>query len=150
MHKKPIDKVNFLWYNPSEKRRTPKASANVRQLYIDLEFRGKRGNSPMNDNKNMEPQNAEESNIITLTDEDGKEIDFEVIGDAEIEGVVYYAMTPAGAQENNEGIIEYVLLKLVEDEEGEEVFVTVDDEDEFDKVADFFDDLFDSEEDYDA
>ena len=38
MHKKPIDKVNFLWYNTSEKRRTPKAYANVRQLYIDLEF----------------------------------------------------------------------------------------------------------------
>lgn len=104
----------------------------------------------MNDNKNMEPQNAEESNIIPLIDEDGNEINFEIIGDAEIDGVVYYAMTPAGAQENNEGIIEYVLLKLVKDEDGEEVFVTVDDEDEFDKVADFFDDLFDSEEDYDA
>ena len=98
-------------------------------------------------NKNL---NEEENNIITLTDEDGKEIDFEVIGDAEIDGTVYYAMTPAGAQETNEGIIEYVLLKLIMDEEGEEVFVTVDDEDEFDKVADFFDDMFDSEEDYDA
>jgi uncharacterized protein YrzB (UPF0473 family) len=93
---------------------------------------------------------AEQENIITLTDEDGKEIDFEVIGDAEIDGVVYYAMTPAGAQENNEGIVEYVLLKLTEDEDGDEVFVTVDDEDEFDKVANFFDDMFDSEEDYDA
>ena len=93
---------------------------------------------------------AEQENIITLTDEDGKEIDFEVIGDAEIDGVVYYAMTPAGAQENNEGIVEYVLLKLIEDEDGDEVFVTVDDEDEFDKVANFFDDMFDSEEDYDA
>ena len=98
-------------------------------------------------NKNL---NEEENNIITLTDEDGKEIDFEVIGDAEIDGTVYYAMTPVGAQDNNQGIIEYVLLKLIEDEEGEEVFVTVDDEDEFDKVADFFDDMFDSEEDYDA
>ena len=78
----------------------------------------------MNDNKNMEPQNAEESNIIPLIDEDGKEINFEIIGDAEIDGVVYYAMTPAGAQENNEGIIEYVLLKLVKDEDGEEVFRT--------------------------
>ena len=38
--------------------------------------------------------------------------------------------------------------KLEKDEEGEEVYVTVDDEDEFDKVANFFDDLFD--EDYDA
>ena len=103
------------------------------------------------DKKNLQAENEEEiDNIITLTDEDGKEIDFEVIGDAEIDGVVYYAMTPSGAQENNEGIIEYVLLKLIKDEEGEEVFVTVDDEDEFDKVADFFDDMFDSEEDYDA
>jgi uncharacterized protein YrzB (UPF0473 family) len=101
--------------------------------------------------KNQMAENEEESdNIITLTDEDGKDIDFEIIGDAEIDGVVYYAMTPAGAQENNEGIIEYVLLKLTKDEDGEEVFVTVDDEDEFDKVADYFDDMFDSEEDYDA
>jgi uncharacterized protein YrzB (UPF0473 family) len=97
-----------------------------------------------------EAANEEELNIITLTDEDGKEIDFEVIGDAEIDGTVYYAMTPAGAAENNEGIIEYVLLKLIKDEEGEDVFVTVDDEKEFDKVANFFDDMFDSEEDYDA
>jgi uncharacterized protein YrzB (UPF0473 family) len=104
----------------------------------------------MNDNKKNEIENEEASNIITLTDEDGKEIDFEVIGDAEIDGTVYYAMSPVGAAENNEGIIEYVLLKLTEDEDGEEVFVTVDDEDEFDKVADFFDDMFDSEEDYDA
>ena len=107
----------------------------------------------MNDmEKELNTQNLsdDESVFCTLTDEDGKEIDFEVIGDAEIDGVVYYAMTPAGAQENNEGIIEYALLKLITDEEGEEVFVTVDDEDEFDKVADFFDDLFDSEEDYDA
>jgi len=104
----------------------------------------------MNDNKKNEIENEEESNIITLTDEDGKEIDFEVIGDAEIDGTVYYAMAPVGAVETNEGIVEYVLLKLTEDEDGEEVFVTVDDEDEFDKVADFFDDMFDSEEDYDA
>jgi uncharacterized protein YrzB (UPF0473 family) len=101
--------------------------------------------------KNQMAENEEEAdNIITLTDEDGKDIDFEIIGDAEIDGVVYYAMTPAGAQDNNEGIIEYVLLKLTKDEDGEDMFVTVDDEDEFDKVADYFDDMFDSEEDYDA
>jgi uncharacterized protein YrzB (UPF0473 family) len=70
----------------------------------------------MNDeikNSNRAENEEELNNIITLTDEDGKEIDFEVIGDAEIDGVVYYAMTPAGAQENNEGIIEYALLKLI-------------------------------------
>jgi uncharacterized protein YrzB (UPF0473 family) len=117
--------------------------------YIDFGVFREERYTPMNDENKT--QNEEElNNIITLTDEDGKEIDFEVIGDAEIDGTVYYAMTPVGAQDNNQGIIEYVLLKLIEDEEGEEVFVTVDDEDEFDKVADFFDDMFDSEEDYDA
>lgn len=105
----------------------------------------------MNDNKiNNEKELDEEISLITLTEEDGKEIDFEVIGAKEIDGTAYYAMIPVGAEEDNDGIIEYVLLKLEEDEEGGEVFVTVDDEDEFDKVANFFDDLFDSEEDYDA
>ena len=117
-------------------------------IYIEFGVSQKERYSPMANEKMNETQNEEEIDIITLTDEDGKEIDFEVIGDAEIDGVTYFAMTPAGAEANNEGIIEYVLLKLEKDEEGEEVYVTVDDEDEFDKVANFFDDLFD--EDYDA
>jgi uncharacterized protein YrzB (UPF0473 family) len=117
--------------------------------YIDFGVPRKERYCPMNDNKNVEPQNEEELNIITLTDEDGKEIDFEFIGEAEIDGTVYFAVAPAGEVEMNEGIIEYGLLKLSE-EDGEEVYVTIDDEDEFNKVADYFDDLFDSEEDYDA
>jgi uncharacterized protein YrzB (UPF0473 family) len=88
--------------------------------------------------------------IITLEDEDGKEIDFELIGEYEDNGTVYYAVTPAGVQDENEGIIEYTLLKLVTDENGDEMYVSVDDEDEFDKIAGIFDDMFDSEEDYDA
>ena len=104
----------------------------------------------MNDkNINNEIEN-EEDNIITLTDEDGNDIDFEIIADAEIDGNVYFAMVPVGGAEKNEGIIEYGLLKLTKDEDGEDIYVTVDDEDEFNKVADFFDDLFDSEEDYDV
>ena len=101
-------------------------------------------------NEKMNETQNEEIDIITLTDEDGKEIDFEFIGEAEIDGIVYLAIAPAGEATANEGIIEYVLLKLEKDEDGEEVYVTVDDEDEFDKVANFFDDMFDSEEDYDA
>ncbi len=91
----------------------------------------------------------EEALVITLTDEDGTEIEFEVIGDAEIDGVVYYAMMPTDNPAAEEGIVEYVLLKK-EVEDGEDVFVTVDDEDEFEKVANYFDEMFDSEEDYDA
>jgi uncharacterized protein YrzB (UPF0473 family) len=107
----------------------------------------------MADNKNINKDmelTEEESLFCTLTDEDGNEIDFEVIGEAELDGTVYYAMEPVDAAEAEDGIIEYVLLKRVTDENGEDMFETIDDEAEFDKVAAYFDDLFDSEADYDA
>ncbi len=107
----------------------------------------------MADNKNIDKDieiTEEEQFIITLTDENGNDIDFEVIGEAELEDVTYYAMMPLENANAEEGLIEYVLLKKETDENGEDMFVTLDDEDEFDKVAAYFDELFDSEVDYDA
>lgn len=90
-----------------------------------------------------------ESEFYTLTDEDGNEIEFELAASAEIDGVEYFAMIPADSDIADDGMIEYVVLKKEKDADGEDMFVTIDDDDEFDKVADYFDDLFDSEEDYD-
>lgn len=107
----------------------------------------------MADNKNIKDEleyTEEEALFITLTDEDGKEIEFEVIGEAELDGTTYYAMMPAENANAEEGLIEYVLLKKEQDENGEDLFITLDDEDEFEKVAAYFDELFDSEVDYDA
>ena len=104
----------------------------------------------MSDNKKELEMTEEEAIFCTLTDEDGKEIDFEVIGEAEIDGTEYFAMEPVGAEDSDDGIIEYVLLKKEKDEDGEDVFVTIDDEEEFDKVAAYFDDMFDDEADYDV
>ncbi len=73
--------------------------------------------------------------IYTLTDEDGNESQFELIGSKEIGGVTYLALVPTENNEENE----YVILKI-EEEDGEEVLVTIDDDDEFDRVADIFDD----------
>ena len=104
----------------------------------------------MTDNKKDMELAENEALFCTLTDEDGNEIDFEVIGEAELDGTVYYAMEPVDAEEAEDGVIEYVLLKKVTDENGDDMFETIDDEAEFDKVAAYFDDLFDSEADYDA
>ena len=107
----------------------------------------------MADNKNIDKDieiTEEEQFIITLTDENGNDIDFEVIGEAELDDVTYYAMMPLENANAEEGLIEYVLLKKETDENGEDMFVTLDDEVEFDKVAAYFDALFDSEVDYDA
>ena len=94
-----------------------------------------------------------EREFYTLTDEDGNEIEFELIGVAEKNGVTYYAMIPVEAAEdsdNEEGFCEYVVLRAEKDENGEDTLVTIDDDDEFDDIADYFDDMFSEEIDYDA
>ena len=90
-----------------------------------------------------------EGEYYTLTDEDGNELQFEVIGSAELGGTMYYAMIPVQDQPENADYCEYVILKAETDESGEEVLVTIDDDDEFDDVADYFDDMLSDEADYD-
>ena len=91
-----------------------------------------------------------EADLISLLDEDGNELQFEVIGSAEIGGVMYYAMVPCDEDAAEEDVCEYVILKAEKDEDGEDILVTVDDDDEFDDVADFFDDMLSDEADYDV
>ena len=95
-------------------------------------------------------ENLMNDGIITLTDEDGNDIDFEIIASCERNGETYFAMIEADEadKENDNGILEYVILKIAV-ENGEEMLVTVDDDDELDDVADYFDDLFSQEIDYD-
>ena len=87
------------------------------------------------DNKKNAPLEENEREIFVLTDEDGKEGQFELIDELELDGNLYYAMVPI--EEGNE---EYVILKVVPGENGEDTLESVDDDDEFDKVADIFDD----------
>lgn len=94
-------------------------------------------------------ENIFENDYFTLTDEDGNEIEFEVIGQCERGGEQYFAMIPVEeAQNNDNDICEYIILKLAKDGD-EDILVTVDDDDELDDVADYFDDLFSQEIDYD-
>ena len=93
-------------------------------------------------------ENIMENDIFTLTDEDGNEIEFELIAQCDRNGNKYFAMIPVEEDSKEDDVCEYVILKLAVDGD-EEVLVTVDDDDELDDVADYFDDLFASEIDYD-
>ncbi len=86
-----------------------------------------------------------ENEIYTLTDEDGKESEFQLIGKEELDGETYIALIPL--EENEDG--SYVILKMAKDENGEDIFISIDDDDEFEKVADFFDEKLIPEVDYD-
>ncbi len=88
-----------------------------------------------------------ETEIFTLTDEEGNESEFELIGKLVINDEQYVALLPEDGEDDKE--VEYVILKLSKDENGEELLVTIDDDEEFDAVADAFEDEFFSEIDYD-
>ena len=83
--------------------------------------------------------------VYTLTDEEGNQKQFELLGSQEIDGVAYYALVPLEDNDANE----YVILKGENDENGEELLVTIDDDDEFNRVADIFDEELFDEIDYD-
>ena len=98
-----------------------------------------------------ENKNEFEAEYYTLTDEEtGDEIRFQVIASAKIEDVMYYAMIPVDDQPEEEDVYEYVILKAEKDEDGEDILSTIDDDEEFDSIADYFDDMLSDEADYDV
>ena len=76
------------------------------------------------------------SDFITVTDDDGNSFELEHLDTLELDGETYMAFLPADMDENSEdyGI---VLLKTVE-ENGEEMFVTIDDPEELERVHNRF------------
>ncbi len=92
-----------------------------------------------------EIEDFEEAPVFTLTDEEiHEEKDFLLLARGEIDNQLYYALEPVGEEESEE----YVILKVFED--GDDIILeSVDDDDEFEKAEDYFNDLFFGEVDYD-
>lgn len=78
---------------------------------------------------------------ILLTDENGEEIEFEVITKLDIEDKEYVIVVPKYEETD-----EAVALRIDKDEYGNDLLVTVDDEDEFAIVAEAYETLFDDED----
>lgn len=101
----------------------------------------------MKDLKKVNPdeQNEEEETTVTLTLEDGKELECVVLtifpaGDRE-----YIALLPMeDAQSDEEG--EVFLYRYSEDENGDPNLENIESDDEYEVVADAFDELLDMEE----
>ncbi len=85
-----------------------------------------------------------EGEIVTLTDEFGNDIQFEHYGSLEMDGTVYVGLIeitddPKAKLMNNGTLF---LLKTVEDDNGEELLVTIDDEDELKRVIALFEEEY--------
>lgn len=90
----------------------------------------------MTDELNKEDYNPD---IVTLTDDDGKEYTFEVIDAIETDMGRYLAMLPVydDPQKMLDDSGELVIVKVGE-EDGEEYYFEIEDDDEYETVADAF------------
>lgn len=87
------------------------------------------------------------SDYITITDDEGKEYELEVLSTLEYNGCTYMAVIPAGDSQDTLQL-EVSILKSIE-EDGEPILCTIDDEQELEAVYDLImDSLYeeDSEE----
>jgi len=74
--------------------------------------------------------------IITLLDELGNKVDFELIATFGLDDMEYVALIPV----NDEEPLTY-LLRIDYDENGDLVFVTIDDKEEFDDVVKTYEEI---------
>ncbi len=82
--------------------------------------------------------------IITITDEDGKEYVLEVLAVLELDSSEYYALVPAESNEDED--LEVSILKAVE-EDGEEILCAIEDEEELERVYEvMMDELYKDED----
>ena len=87
------------------------------------------------------------SDFITITDDEGKEYELEVLSTLEYNGCTYMAVIPVGDSQDSLQL-EVSILKSIE-EDGEPILCTIDDEQELEAVYDLImDSLYeeDSEE----
>lgn len=104
-----------------------------------------------NINNNVENQNEEElSNIVTLKDEDGLDVQFEFLDLIEYEGENYVILLPVEESEDGEAD-EVVILKedkSQEVDEEDEAYESVEDEETLNKIFQIFKDKFKDEFDF--
>ena len=79
-----------------------------------------------------------EVQLVTLIDEDGNEQDFEVIEIFEVDGKEYVAIAPPEGEEDDD---EVMVFRLEVEENGEETLREIEDDEEWNKVADAYMDM---------
>lgn len=90
----------------------------------------------------------ERDDIVVLIGEDGEEVQFEHLDTIEMNDNEYVVLLPLDEQDNEE-VDEVVILKIERNEEGEDSFLTVDDEDELNSVFEEFKARMEEEYDFD-
>lgn len=89
----------------------------------------------------------DEGMFLTISDEEGNEYELEILDEIEFEGKDYVVFVPADIDEMDVNDPDYGLIILHKrTEEGEDVFDSIDDEEELDRVYEYYQSIIDEEE----
>lgn len=82
---------------------------------------------------------TQEDNKIVLVDDEGKELEFEVVDILEVDEDQYVILLPV--EEADKEAAEAIILKVGLDDEGEEILFEIEDDDEWEMVANAWQDM---------
>jgi uncharacterized protein YrzB (UPF0473 family) len=80
----------------------------------------------------------EENKIITMIDEDGEKVDFELIEIIELDENKYALLAPIGDEDD-------AYVYKIEEVDGKPQYIAVEDEEEFERVLEEYESTFDEE-----
>ncbi|OEF96308.1 DUF1292 domain-containing protein [Desulfuribacillus alkaliarsenatis] len=99
---------------------------------------------------NHEHDHEHEESTVVLTDEEGNEHEFELLTILEVEEVNYAVLLPLIQPEatdvDEEIEEEAIILRIAQDEDGNDILQEIEDDAEWDRVAAEYDKLVDEEE----
>ncbi|UWG95753.1 DUF1292 domain-containing protein [Dehalobacter sp. DCM] len=81
--------------------------------------------------------------IIVLNDDEGNENEFMHLATLEVDGSTYFVLLPVEETEDDDEEAEAIILKLGKDENGEEMLMDIEDDEEWEKVADAWEEMED-------
>jgi uncharacterized protein YrzB (UPF0473 family) len=80
----------------------------------------------------------ERDDLVILIDEDGAEVEFEHLDTIEMNGTEYVVLLPFSETEEEQDVDEVVILKIEHNADGEDSFVSVEDEEALNSVFEEF------------
>ncbi len=99
----------------------------------------------MTDDVNKQEDMEEEAfDIVVLNDDEGNEHEFMHLATVEVDGNTYFVLLPVEETENDDDEeAEAIILKLGKDENGEDMLMDIEDDEEWEKVADAWEEMED-------
>ena len=99
----------------------------------------------MNEDFNNQDMELDAENIVELVDEDGNDVRFEHLMTLEHNGGIYICLVPAEPMEDVEED-ELVIMRIVQDQDGNDVYTTIESEEELNSVYEKYLELAEADE----